>query len=606
MFKKKPVKSYSFNRRAFLLGLGKGALSTALLSRMYYLQIMEAKHYHTLSEENRIKLKLTAPERARLLDRFGKPLAVNTQNFQLVINGEEAKPERKTIAKLQELFEIEDEEIEAYFAQRHRVPRFYPIALKEQLTWEEVAKFEIHVRNYPGVTVEEGLVREYPEKEAICHYLGYVQPIAETDDIDKKYLKLPKFRIGRSGVEKMLDEDLRGKPGLREVEITAGLREIREVSNTPPLNEPDKKLALDLDLQKFTYERLSKERSASCVVMDIRDGGILACASYPAYDPNMFVDGISKDYWKELQQNEYGILLNKCMSGLYAPGSTFKLMVALAGLEAGTINPDEVIYCSGGTRLGAHYFRCWKPGGHGPRVLDTAITGSCNVYFYEMARRVGIDRLAAMAHRMGYGSVSDLNFPNEKAGVVPSTEWKREHYNRPWTAGETFNSGIGQGYVLVTPFQQAIVAARIAAGGKKVIPSLLKSDEPIEFESLGLNPDHVRRVQMGMIHVVNEPGGTAHHVCIKEPGMEMAGKTGTSQVVGGDKGKGTGIWKYQHHGLFIGFAPIQDPKYVVSAVVEHGGGGARAAAPLGRDVMLKLETLRKEQDGTDKPPLTQE
>lgn len=595
----KTKRAYSFTRRALILGAGKAALASTLLGRLYYLQVLKSDHYKTLSEENRIKLELTPPLRGLLLDQYGVKLALNSQHFQLLLNREETRNVHETIEKVKKIIPLYENDLEKAFKQMKRVPRFVSVPIKQGLTWKEVSLIEVRLMDLPGIYVEEGVARDYPYGEILAHTLGYVQPIAESDTIEKKFLRLPNFKIGRAGLEKMYDERLRGEPGIREVEVNAYHREVRELSHRPSQPGLDMKLTLDFEVQKFAYERLSQTRSAAAVVMDVRTGGILVMATSPSFDPNLFTDGINQENWKQLTSNPYGVLINKTTSGQYAPGSTFKPMVALAALESGLIHPNDIFVCTGGINLGNRRFRCWKRSGHGPRNMLTGISSSCDVYFYNVAMKVGVDRIASMAHKFGLGQKTKMDFYNEKPGLIPSTDWKRKHYGRAWLKGETLNTGIGQGYALSTPLQLAQMAARLATG-KEVSPTFYLENDSEPFSKIDIKPEHLAIVQEGMYRVVNGPEGTAMSSMIHEEGMRMAGKTGTSQVVslqGAEKAKALHDeflrWKHEDHALFIAYAPTQSPRYALCVLVEHGGGGSRAAAPIAKDILLYLQTLRK-------------
>lgn len=607
------------SRRAFLLGAGKIILTSSLLGRLYYLQVLESEHYKILSEGNRIRLKLTAPLRGILLDRQGKKLTLNTQNFQLLLNREGSPNPKESIEKIQSLVALYEEDLKRAVKHMKQTPNSIPTPLKQGLTWEEVCVLEGSLSDIPGISVEEGVTREYPHGEILGPILGYIQPISETDTLYKTYLRLPHFKIGRSGLEKMYDTVLSGKPGIRQVEVNARAREVREISHTPAQAGQTIALTLDLELQKFIYTRLSQHKSAAMVVMDAETGDVLAMVSFPSFDPNLLTEGIDSQSWKSLRSNPYGVLLNKAVSGQYAPGSTFKMIVALAGLHSGLLNPKETVFCSGSLALGSHNFGCWarKKGGHGPCSLVNALSGSCDIYFYKMAEKIGPNPIAAMAQRFGLGHITPLNFHNEKPGLIPTTQWKEKKFGTKWTLGETYNFGIGQGYALTTPLQLAQMTARLATGvcvsprfhnplqspfHDPLQNPLHPHESPLpEFPSLNLHPKHLTLVREGMYRVVNGPQGTAMRSMIMDPHFKMAGKTGTSQVVGLGKGyqrqnrSGATLaqeeykeWLHKDHALFVGYAPHHDPRYALAVVVEHGGGGSSVAAPIAKDVLSYL------------------
>ena len=582
------------------MGASKIALASTLLGRMYYLQVLESKHYKTLSEENRIKIKLTSPLRGLFLDQYGQKLSANNQYFQLMINQEEAGNIQNVIQKIKEVITLYEEDLEKAFKQMKRLPRFVAVPIKQGLSWKEVSLIEVRLMDLPGVSIEEGIARDYPHGEILSHALGYVQPIAESDKIDKKFLRLSNFKIGRAGLEKMYDTQLRGEPGIREVEVNAYHREVRELDNKPSRSGLDMTLTLDLEVQKFAYERLSKEKSASMVVMDVKTGGVLVMVSTPSFDSNLFTDGIDHDNWKRLTTNPYGILMNKAVSGQYAPGSTFKMIVALAALESGLISPHDTFVCTGGLNIGRHRFHCWKRGGHGSRNMLNGIASSCDVYFYNIAMKVGVDAIERVAHKFGLGHVSKMKFHNEKPGLIPSKAWKKKRYGRSWLKGETLNTGIGQGYVLSTPLQLAQMTARLATG-LEVSPTFYLGEKHPSFNPLEIKPENLHLIQDAMYRVVNGPGGTAMRSRIQEEAMSMAGKTGTSQVFSISKARRASgkyknkhlEWKFKDHAVFVAFAPYHSPRYATAVLVEHGGGGSRTAAPIAKDIMLYLQKLRK-------------
>jgi penicillin-binding protein 2 len=468
-----------------------------------------------------------------------------------------------------------------------------------------VARIEVNAPDLPGVMIDVGQTRHYPVADEVAHVLGYVAPVAERDLTGDPLLELPGFRIGKSGIEKTYDLALRGTAGTSEVEVNAIGRVIREIDRKPGQLGREVALTLDLDLQKYATERLGEE-SGAAVVIDVQSGEILAMASTPGFDPNAFNHGLSERQWQALISDPRGPLNNKAISGQYAPGSTFKMMVALAGLESGVVNRYHRVFCSGSVTLGNARFHCWKRGGHGWLDMVPGITQSCDVYFYDVARRVGIDRIAAMAVRFGMGRAVGIDLPGEADGLMPTPEWKLATIGVPWQAGETLVSGIGQGYVLATPLQLAVMQARLVNGGRKVTPyfarDLVKPKRVVprpqpELPSIGVSQASLAVVTEAMKAVVNSPRGTAYRSRITEPGMAMGGKTGTSQVRRITRAERlTGIRKNEDrpleerdHALFVGYAPVDVPRYAVAVVVEHGGGGSKAAAPIARDILIETQ-----------------
>jgi penicillin-binding protein 2 len=605
-----------FTRRTALLAGGKAVLLSALVGRLYYLQVLESENYRTLAEDNRINLRLLAPPRGRIVDRLGRPLAVNRQNYRVVVVAEQANDVEATLDALGRIIEISDGERRRVLRDVGRKRKFVPVPVRGNLDWESVAQIEVNAPDLPGIAIDEGQSRHYLHGEDFAHVLGYVAPVSEDEINGDPLLELPGFRIGKAGIEKVYDLSLRGNGGSSEVEVNAVGRVIRELNRKEGEPGTDITLTIDMDLQRLATQRLEGE-SGSAVVLDVRTGDVLALVSTPGFDPNAFNRGLSNEEWHALISNPKAPLANKAIAGQYAPGSTFKVAVALAGLEKGAINPNTTVKCWGRTRLGNAYFHCWKRGGHGPVQLHDALTQSCDVYFYEVAKRVGVDRISAMARRLGLGQTLGLDLPGERPGLLPTRDWKLATIGVPWQMGETLISGIGQGYVLATPLQLAVMTARVANGGRAVTPRIARRAPPPEGaepeqppDDLGLVPGHLQLVREGMVDVVNGRRGTARGAAIKEPGMEMAGKSGTSQVRRISKAeREAGVfknedlpWKRRDHALFVAYAPIDAPRYAVAVVIEHGGGGSAAAAPVARDILVmaqKLDAVRMADGGRD-------
>jgi len=590
-----------FSRRAMIVGSGQFALFSALMARMYYLQVVEAEKYATLADENRINLRLVPPPRGRILDRTGVPIAANVQSYRVVIVSERTIDVRQTMAALASIIPLSDHEQDRILREVRRKRGFVPTTIRENLSWEEVSRIEVNAPDLPGVIIEVGRIRYYPYSEAAAHVLGYVAAVSEAEQKGDPLLKLPDFRIGKNGIEKTYDLALRGKAGSSQIEVNAHGRNIRELSRTDSTPGLDLTLSLDIGLQHFVFERLAGQ-SAVAVVLDAHGGQLVALASAPSFDPAEFHDGIAMRTWREWIADPKKPLINKAIAGQYAPGSVFKMCVALAALEAGVITPEHTVFCRGVVQLGTSSFHCWKAGGHGTMDLRNGIKQSCDVFFYDVARRVGIDRIAGMARRLGLGQPVGIDISGEKPGFIPTKDWKRATLGVPWQEGETLVAGIGQGFILTTPLQLAVMTARIANGGKAVVPHVAQEIpgpdgmEPrpqATFESLGIKTAHLDFIRDAMNAVVNEPGGTAGRSRLREPGLSMAGKTGTAQVRRISREERLrGViknedlpWDRRDHALFVAFGPVETPRYAVAVVVEHGGGGSRAAAPVARDIM---------------------
>ncbi len=599
-----------FTRRMVLLAGGKTLLLSALVGRMYYLQVIEADKYKTLAEENRINLKLLPPLRGDIVDRRGVPIADNRQNYRVVLVREQAGDVEQTLDRLGQVVPVTDSDKRRILREVRRKRSFVPVTVRENLTWEEVARIEVNAPDLPGISIDEGQSRHYPFPEATAHILGYVAAVAEEDLNGDPLLELPGFRIGKAGVERVYDLPLRGTSGNSQIEVNAFGRVIRELKRTEGQPGSELKLTIDLELQELVARRLGPE-SASVVVLDVRNGEVLAMVSVPGFDPNAFNRGLTSEEWHALAGNPKSPLTNKAIAGQYAPGSTFKMVVALAALEKGVITPATKVYCSGSVSLGDAKFHCWKKHGHGLLDLKTGIAQSCDSYFYEVARRTGIDAISAMARRLGLGLKLGIDLPNEKPGLMPTRDWKLATFGTPWQQGETLISGIGQAFMLTTPLQLAVMTARIANGGLAIKPHLARdsvtangitSRSTAPAESIGISPAHLDIIVKAMDAVVNVPRGTAYGARIREPSRAMAGKTGTAQVRRISKAeRETGVrknedlpWHERDHALFVGFAPVEAPRFAVSVVVEHGGGGSAVAGPIARDVLDAVQRLHGE------------
>jgi penicillin-binding protein 2 len=544
-------------------------------------------------------------------------MAINQQNYRVLVVPEQARDVEATLEALASLVPVTEADRRRILRDVRRRRRFVPVTVRENLSWEEVARIEVNAPDLPGVSIDVGQTRYYPYGGDTAHILGYVAAVSEKELSGDPLLELPGFRIGKAGVEKAHDLALRGIGGSSQVEVNAFGRVIRELSRQEGQPGAEVTLTIDLELQRYVSQRLGDE-SASAVVLDIRNGDILALASTPSFDPNAFNRGLTAEEWRSLVTNPRAPLINKPIAGLYAPGSTFKMVVALAALERGVITPKQRVFCPGHLQLGDARFHCWKKGGHGSVDLHAGISQSCDVYFYELARRVGVDRIAQMAQRFGLGENLGLDLPGEQVGLIPTRKWKLAATGTPWQGGETLIAGIGQGYMLVTPMQLAVMTARLVNGGYAVQPRVTRSvkgtandgGQPgTPFKSLGLNVEHMELVRAATNAVVNEPTGTAFRARIKERGFEMGGKTGTSQVRRITKAeRDHGVrknedlpWKERDHALFVGYAPLSAPRYAVAVVVEHGGGGAAKAAPIARDILFAVQQREQLRQGPGMP-----
>lgn len=592
----------NFARRAFVIGAVQGMVLTVLGGRLAWLQVAQGEKYTMLAENNRINLRILPPSRGQIVDRFGVPLAVNLQNYQVVVIPEQVENVEKSIRDLQKIVTVSESDIKRALREAKRHARFVALEVRDNLTWEELSKIESNMPDLPGISVQDGEARTYPYKEATAHLIGYVARV-NPDELkklgDDPLLSVPGFQIGKSGLEKAHDADLIGSAGKAEVEVNVHGREVDQLKRQPSVPGKRLMLSIDAELQRIVQQRLSQERSASAAVMDVHTGAIYALASYPSFDPNSFSQGISAMEWEQLRDDPAHPLNNKVVGGLYPPGSTFKMVTALAGLEAGTINEHTAVSCPGHYDFGNARFHCWKKGGHGTVNLNKALAESCDVYFYKMSTATGVDKIADMARRLGMGQKLDIGVPEEKAGLVPDQAWKRSK-GEPWHQGETIVTSIGQGALQTTPLQLATMVSRLVNGGIAVKPwvagySGSKFIGRDGFESMNLDPKHLQMVCRGMENVMR-PGGTAYGARIKEPELEMGGKTGTAQVKRITKAeRAAGVkqedmpWHYRHHALFVGYAPVSNPRYACAVVVEHGGGGSAVAAPVARDILIECQ-----------------
>jgi penicillin-binding protein 2 len=585
--------SLLFSRRMLLVGGAQAAVGGLLVGRLGWLAIAENDRYKLLSENNRVQLIVVPPRRGWIVDRFGKPIAINRSDFRIDIIPQQLEQPEPTLRTLAQILELDSDEADRILRELKESKGFKPIQVAENVAYEKYAAVTVRLPEMPGVQATRGFSRFYPDGPAVGHLIGYVGAASEAEYEKEKnpLLITPGFKIGKEGLEETLEQRLRGQPGGQRVEVTARGKLVRELTPKPDRSGNTVQLAIDGDLQEYAARRLGEE-SGSCVILDCMTGDILAMVSMPAYDPNSFSDGIGTNEWKSLSEDPRKPLLNKVLNSLYPPGSTIKPMGALA-LQAHGIDPKDRIHCPGGYRLGNRFFRCL--GRHGSVDMRRAIAKSCNTYFYAMGHRVGYDKIAPTAKALGLGARFDLPVVSQSYGTVPDSAWKLRKYNeskglveRPdWTASDTLNASIGQGFLIVNPLQLAVMAGRIASG-RNIQPRLVgigKQPAPL----LGLDPKHLEVVRGGMWEVVNGDG-TAGASKLPLEGIAMSGKTGTAQVrriAGGQRGQ-SGDWRYRDHGLFVFFAPSDKPRYAGAVVIEHGLGGSRAAAPVAKDVLTFL------------------
>lgn len=592
----------SISRRAVLLGSVQAIFVGTLAFRMRYLQVDQADEFRLLADENSIKIRLLPPARGLIQDRNGAVVAGNEQNYRITITREDAGDTDTILDRLSRLIPLTPDDLDRARKEIARRSPTLPITVADRLSWDDFSRVAVNAPALPGVTTEVGLSRIYPLGPDFAHVLGYVGPVSDYDlgklQNPDPLLQIPRFQIGKLGVEAKMESELRGKAGTRRIEVNSTGRVMRELGRFEGDAGANVQITIDQRLQNYVQARLGDE-SAAAVVIDVRTGDILSINSAPSFDPNLFVRGISGPDYRQLTEDDHRPLADKTVQGAYPPGSTFKMITALAALEAGVVGLEETVYCPGYTELGNRRFHCWKGGGHGHMHLTESLQQSCDVYYYEVAQRVGIEKISEMARRLGIGVKFELPMSAISEGLAPDKGWKLRKYGKDWLIGDTLNSGIGQGFVLASPMQLAVLAARIASG-RAIEPQLVRAidgqDLPrSEMPPLGLDPALLNAVRRGMYDVSNSRRGTAYSSRIVDETMRMAGKTGTSQVrniTAAERARGVVNnrdlpWERRDHALFVSYAPYDAPRIAVSVIVEHGGGGSTVAAPIARDIVLQ-------------------
>jgi penicillin-binding protein 2 len=602
LFDKKDKSRYAaFTRRAVGMGGGMAAVFAVLAGRLYQLQIRDGDQYLVDAEANRISERLIAPPRGRIIDRFGVELATSRRNYRVLLVSEQAtQGVEEALDQIGKVIYLSDQQKKKVVHDIAMNKKFVPVPVAENLSWEDFSRVNLHLPYLPGVQPDVGETRDYPFGPEMVHILGYVASVSEQElaQSDDPLMSLPGMRIGKRGIEKQFDQQIRGRAGASRVEVNAYGRVIRELGKDPGQPGEDVYLTIDHQVQAVADKALEGQ-SAAMVVMDVNNGDVIALSSTPGFDPNWFNVGLTGRQWHDLTTDDHKPLLNKAVSGTYPPGSTFKTAMALAAVDNGMA--DFAVDCTGSMRLGDHTFYCdaWRIGGHGHVNLTRGIQVSCDIYFYEVARRLGIDKMAEAAHALGLGAPTGIELPGELGGLIPTRAWKMARFGVPWQQGETLVTGIGQGYVLATPIQLCTQAARIATG-KAVSPRLIHqvgaklhshpAPAPLPFSDKAF-----AMVRQGMTMAVNVPGGTAYGSRILQPGLEMAGKTGTAQVRRITKQeRQSGLipqsklpWAQREHALFISFAPADNPRYAASVVLEHGGNAhTEPQVQFARNVLL--------------------
>ena len=574
----------SFDRRTFVIGAVQGGVGLLLAARMGYIAVAENEKYEMEAESNRVNLSLIPPRRGWILDRHGAPLASNRADFRVDMIPERLKDPEREVAVVGQLLGMKPDQVADLNTRIAGAARFQAVPVESGLDYDQFAAVSVRLPELPGVVPQRGYSRFYPTGPAVGHLLGYVGA-ASKEEYDKEpspLLVTPGFKLGKDGLEKQYEQTLRGEPGARRTEVTASGRIVRDLETREDVQGQSIKLTIDGQLQDFAARRIGLQ-SAAVVVIDCQTGGILTMTSMPSFDPNTFANGIGRIQWKMLNEDDHIPLLNKAVRGLYPPGSTVKPMASLA-LQLRGVSPDEKVNCPGGYQLGNRFFRC--DARHGVLDMRGAIEHSCNTYFWSMVHRVGYENVAPVARKLGLGQEFDLPGVNQRYGTVPDPEWKMRRYKQEWTASDGLNAAIGQGYVLVSPLQLAVMTSRIASG-RDLLPSLMFGQPKPLGAALPFTPEQLAVTRDGMFRVVNGHG-TAAASRLPVEGVTMSGKTGTAQVRKLLSRGGGGDWKGRDHSWFICFAPSEAPRYAMAVVVEHGGFGASAAAPIAKDVMTCL------------------
>ena len=616
------IKSKLINRRMFLLTAGKAIVLVGILGRLITLQINESKKYKTLSDKNRFREWKLAPERGVIKDYFDNEIASNRQVYQIHLIPENANSVEAVFVRLKTILNISDKKIFYLKKKIAKQKPWEPVIISDNLNWSEFSRVNLFLNELQGIEPIVSVARTYNDNSS-AHILGYVSQVSAKDLKEKKYLKdmaVPGIAVGKTGLEKRLDKEIIGEVGFQRYEVNAFGKRIKQIQVDQGQSGKNFKTTLDLEVQQYVSELL-KNIAASVCVMDIYNGDIISMVSSPTYDPNAFVHGVDKAYWNTLIKDEKKPLINKAISGLYPPGSTIKTLVALSALENKIISPSNTFQCTGKIELFGEKFHCWKKKGHGIMNMKTAIKRSCDVYFYEIARKLGVDRLSETAKKFGLGRRVFNSFSEERSGVVPNTSWKKKYIGQNWYLGETLHSGIGQGYYQSTPIQLCLMTAQIANGGFEIKPRIIfdekknnlkeylkfKNDNPnqplpeellvsnFDLKPLFKNQENIKIVQEAMYSSSNEPGGTSYRSRLENKDYTFAGKTGSSQIKRfteeqreAEVKQESLDYKDRDHALFVAFAPYNDPKYSISVVVEHGGSGSKAAAPIAKKVIKKV------------------
>ena len=585
-----------FNRRTFVLFLLKLSLFTTVGWRLYNIQILDASKYKTLSKKNQIDLEIIFPIRGKIFDRNNVLIAKNEKVYDLYLIPENTKSINNTLNSLSKFIDIDFAKRRKVIELTNKVKKFEKIKIFENISWSTLEKIETNKYNLEGIFIAEDYLRVYPYKDIFSHLLGYISKPNQKELALPFISKMPNLDIGKEGLEKSFNPILIGKAGQREIEVNSNGRIIREISKIDSIKGEEVSLSIDLRIQEYAINLLKSYKAGSINVINIKNGEILCMASTPTYDPNKIIQKPNKMYWEKILENSLSPLTNRSIQGLYSPGSTFKMIVAIAALKHGIINTNTTNSCSGKIGFGNRLYHCWKTNGHGKMNVTDAIKQSCDVFFYEISKKLGIDKIAEVAKDFGLGQTFDISMPNQKKGIVPTKKWKKNKIGESWYAGETLISGIGQGFILTNPFQLAVMTSIIASNGKIIEPTILKSNGA-SFKTNEKYSTEIKIIKKAMFKVVNENKGTAFKSRLED--IKFAGKTGTSQVrrislserESSDFREKEQEWKKRDHALFVGYIPYDDPQYAISVIIEHGGSGASTAAPIAKQVFNYINKL---------------
>ena len=609
-------KIHTINRRMFIIGAAKFIIFSGIIVRLFSLQIKDNKKYSTLSDKNRLREWRLPPIRGEFLDYFDNVIAGNNRVYELHVIPEQVEDFRYLIVRLKEILNLTNNQFEKIIKQKNQQKPWETLIVSKNLTWEQFSKVNHYLYDLVGAKPVISVSRNYPYDESYTHVLGYVSEASENDILNNQSIKdnlVPGLKVGKTGLEKSFEDQLIGTNGIQRYEVNAYGKRINQVDQIDGLKGNTIKLTLDTEIQKKSAELL-RGMAGSINVMDIYTGDIIAMQSSPSFDPNLFIFGISQDDWQLIRNNPLKPLVNKSLSGLYSPGSTFKPMVALSALENNIITKNFKVNCTGKTEMYGQTYHCWKEKGHGVVNLKEAMKQSCDTYFYEIARKLGVDRLRETSIKFGLGDkVLDKTFNNEKKGLVPDTKWKKNNLGKGWVLGETLITGIGQGYIQTTPLQLCLMTAQLANGGFKIYPKItinekdktaieikglmeegqdfLKSFGNDQYTKLFDKKENIELIRNSMFASTNEIRGTSYSSRIEDPKYQFAGKTGTSQVKRIteaerelDLATKDIDYKNRDHALFIAFGPFKNPRYALSIVIEHGGSGSSVAAPLAKEL----------------------